>query len=65
MRCLLTQGDRQLREPVTSLENESIKLQIIDVGIDRVRKIVRQKRKGNGTVVDEFISERRAEAAQD
>lgn len=65
MKCLLTQGDRQLRESVTSLENESIKLQAIDVGIERVRKIARQKRKGHRTVVDEFIAERRAEAAQD
>ena len=65
MKCILTQGLRRLRELVASHENESIKLQTIDAGVERVRKIARQKRKGYGAVVDEFIAERRAEAAKE
>ena len=54
-----------MREPVTSPENESVRLQTVDAGLERVRKIAMQKRKGRGTVVDDFITERRAEAAQE
>ena len=65
MRRILAQGDRQLREPATSPENDSIRLQTIDAGLERVRKIAMQKRRERGTVVDDFITERRAEAAQE
>lgn len=40
-------------------------MQNIDIGLERVRKIARQKHKGRGAVVDEFIAERRTEAVQD
>lgn len=48
-----------------SLEDDCIRLQTIEAGLKRAREIARRKRRGNSSLVDEFIAERRAEAAQD
>ncbi len=48
-----------------SLEDDCIRLQTIEAGLKRDREIARRKRRGNSSLVDEFIAERRAEAAQD
>ncbi|MDE0283588.1 MAG: AbrB/MazE/SpoVT family DNA-binding domain-containing protein [Gammaproteobacteria bacterium] len=48
-----------------TLEDDCIRLQTIDAGLKRIREIARHKRKRSGSIVDEFIAERRAEAAQD
>lgn len=48
-----------------SLEGDSIRLQTIDAALERVRAIARRKRRLGSNVVDDFIAERRAEAAAD
>ena len=48
-----------------SLDGDSIRLQTIDAALERVRAIARRKRKLGSSVVDDFIAERRAEAAAD
>ena len=42
-----------------------LRLRTIDAALDRVRLIARSKRKGRGSVVEQFITERRAEAARE
>ena len=56
---------RDEQELTITLEDDCIRLQTIDAGLRRIRGIARRKRKGNSSLVDEFIAERRAEAAQD
>ena len=46
-----------------SLDAGFVRLQTVDSALERVRAIARSKRRGDASVVDEFIAERRAEAA--
>ena len=48
-----------------SLDDGFIRLQTIDAALERVWAIAKRRRRGNASVVDEFIAERRAEAAKD
>ena len=50
-----------------SLDDGFIRLQTIDAALERVWAIAkrRRRRRGSASVVDEFIAERRAEAAKD
>ena len=48
-----------------SLEKDGITLRTLALARARVRAIARAHRKGHGSVVDEFLAERRAEAAGD
>ena len=63
MRRALNIRDEQ--ELTITLEDDCIRLQTIDAGLRRIRGIARRKRKSRGSIIDEFIAERRAEAAQD
>lgn len=56
---------RDEQDLTITLEDDCIRLQTIDAGLKRIREIARRKRKRSGSIVDEFIAERRAEAAQD
>ena len=51
------------QELLMSLEDGFVRLQTVDVALERVRAIARSKCTGDAGVVDEFIAERRAEAA--
>lgn len=53
------------QELTISLEDDVIKLQTVQVAIERAQAIARRKRKSSGSVVDEFIAERRAEATKE
>jgi AbrB family looped-hinge helix DNA binding protein len=46
-----------------SLEGDVIRLQTVDTVLERARAIARRKR--SGSIVDEFITDRRAEAAKE
>ena len=48
-----------------SLDEGFIRLQTIDAALERVWPIAKRRRRGSASVVDEFIAERRAEAAKD
>ncbi len=48
-----------------SLENDRITLRTLALARARVRAIARARREGHGSVVDEFLAERRAEASGD
>ena len=48
-----------------SLDDGLIGLQAIDAALERVWAIAKRRRRGSASVVDEFIDERRAEAAKD
>lgn len=61
-RALGIQGGQQLS---ISLEGDVIRLQTVDAALERARAIARRKRKRSGSVVDEFITQRRAEAAKE
>ena len=50
-------------ELLMSLDDGFVRLQTIDAALERVRAIARSKRRSDASVVDEFIAERRAEAA--
>ena len=50
-------------ELLMSLDDGFVRLQTIDAALERVRAIARRRRRGDASVVDEFIAERRAEAA--
>ena len=52
-------------EDPTYLHDEELKRQTIDLALERVRLIARNKRKGRGSVVEQFIAERRAESARE
>jgi AbrB family looped-hinge helix DNA binding protein len=47
------------------LEGDVIVLQTLDTAIQKIQALVRDKRTGTGSVVDELIAERRAEAAKE
>ena len=48
-----------------SLDEGFVRLQTIDVALERVRRIARKRRKGRAGIVDDFISERRVEASRE
>ncbi len=51
------------QELLMSLDDGFVRLQTVDAALERVRAIARSRRGGDASVVDEFIAERRAEAA--
>ena len=51
------------QELLMSLDDGFVRLQTVDAALERVRAIARSKRRSDASVVDEFIAERRAEAA--
>ena len=58
-------GIRNGEELLMSLDEGFVRLQTIDVALERVREIARRRRKGRASVVDDFIAERRAEASRE
>ena len=50
-------------ELLLSLGDGCVRIQTIDAALARVRAIARRRRSSGASVVDEFIAERRAEAA--
>ena len=56
---------REGEELTMSLEDDGIRLRTLDAGLARVRAIARSRRRSEGSVVDAFLAERRAEAARD
>lgn len=48
-----------------ALDDGFLRLQTIDAALERVRAVARRRRKAGTSVVDDFIAERRAEAATD
>ena len=61
-KALDIRGRQQL---VVGLEGDTIRLRTPSAALARLQAIARQKRQGSGSVVDEFILERRAEAARE
>ncbi len=61
-RALNIRGRQQL---VVGLEGDTIRLRTPLAALARLQEMARRKRKGSGSVVDEFILERRAEAARE
>jgi len=58
-------GIRGGQELLLSMDDGVLRLRTIDAALDRVRLIARSKRKGRGSVVEQFITERCAEAARE
>ena len=58
-------GIRGRQQLVVGLEGDTIRLRTPGAALARLQAIARQKRQGSGSVVDEFILERRAEAARE
>ncbi|WP_420441486.1 AbrB/MazE/SpoVT family DNA-binding domain-containing protein [Candidatus Palauibacter sp.] len=58
-------GIRGRQQLVVGLEGDTIRLRTPSAALARLQAIARQKRRGSESVVDEFILERRAEAAGD
>ena len=58
-------GIRGRQQLVVGLEGDTIRLRTPSAALARLQAIARQKRRGSESVVDEFILERRAEAARD
>lgn len=48
---------------VMSVNDTSVKLHTVDAALERVRAIARSKRTTDSSMVDQFIAERRTEAA--
>lgn len=48
---------------VMSVNDRSVRLHTVDAALERVRAIARRKRAAGSSVVDQFIAERRTEAA--
>ena len=48
-----------------SLDDGFIRLQTVEAGLERIRAIARRRGKSSESVVDDFIAERRAEAAKE
>ena len=48
---------------VISVNDRSVRLHTIDAALERVRTIARRKRATDSNMVDQFIAERRTEAA--
>ena len=51
------------QELLMSMDDGFVRLQTIDAALERVRAIARRRRRSGASVVDEFIAERRTEAA--
>ncbi|MDD9984289.1 MAG: AbrB/MazE/SpoVT family DNA-binding domain-containing protein [Gammaproteobacteria bacterium] len=51
------------QELLMSLDDGFVRLQTIDAALEQVRAIARRRRRNDASVVDEFIAERRREAA--
>ena len=58
-------GIRDGQEMTLSLEQDGLRLRTLDLTLARVQDVARRRRKGEGSVVDAFLAERRAEAATD
>ena len=58
-------GIRGRQQLVVGLEGDTIRLRTPSAALARLQAIARQKRRGSESVVDEFILERRTEAARD
>ena len=56
-------GIRNGQEVLMALDDGFVRLQTVDAALERVRAIARRRRKGGTSVVDDFIAERRVEAA--
>lgn len=61
-KALNLDGEQEL---LITLEDGRVRLQTIDEGLSRVREIAKRKRRRRGSMVDEFIAERRAESLRD
>ncbi|MCY3600055.1 MAG: AbrB/MazE/SpoVT family DNA-binding domain-containing protein [Gemmatimonadetes bacterium] len=61
-RALDIRGRQQL---IMALEGDTIRLRTPSAALARLQAIARRHWKGSGSVVDEFILERRAEAARE
>lgn len=53
------------QELVMSLDDGFVRLQTIDAALEQVRAIARRRRRSDASVVDDFIAERRREAASE
>ena len=58
-------GIRNGQEVLMVLDDGFVRLQTVDAALERVRAIARRRRMGSTSVVDDFITERRAEAAKE
>ncbi len=58
-------GLRGGQELLVSLDDGVLRFQTIDKALERLRLIAKSKRKGRGSVVDQFIADRRADAARE
>lgn len=56
---------RGRQELVVGLEGDTIRLRTPRAALARLQTIARRKRRGSGSVVDEFLLERRAEATRE
>ena len=61
-RALGLRGGQSL---VIGLQGDAITMRTIDAAVDRAQAIARRRRKERGSVVDAFIAERRADAAEE
>lgn len=61
-KALGIRGEQMLQ---ISVRDGSIRLQTVQAGLERVRAIARRRGKSSESVVDDFIAERRAEAAKE
>ena len=53
------------QELLMSVGDGFVRLQTVDAALERVRAIARSKRRSGASVVDDFIAERRREAASE
>jgi len=53
------------REVLAEVVDGELRLVSAPVALEQVRRLVRKQDTGRGSVVDEFIAERRAEAARE
>ena len=58
-------GIRDGQNLMVSLEQDGLRLRTLDLTLARVQAIARRRRKGECSVVDAFLAERRSEAATD
>ena len=58
-------GINEGEELIVALDDDGIRLRTFDMARARVQAIARRRRKGEGSVVDAFLAERRAEAARE
>ena len=58
-------GIRNGQEVLMVLDDGFVRLQTVDAALERVRAVARRRRMGATSVVDDFIAERRAEAAKE